>query len=131
MPFTPFATGKGRSVQYWTELPLEGGESLQPQAALSDCIALTRVEYEKVLRLVKTFIETAAPPKSTEKFKKVEKQDNLFAFKAHQVRLLGTFLDKNNFGICHCTRKKKMKYREEDLALAQANKQRMLKEWQK
>lgn len=130
MPFTELATGAGRKVLYWTRLPLDGDENARQQAALSNCPGLTEVERQKVLRLFAPFIQTGEPSKNSDKFKKIEKQGKLYAFKAHQIRLIGTFLDRKTFVICHCTRKKQMKYRGEDLSLAQANMKSMLKEWQ-
>lgn len=82
-------------------------------------------------RLFKPFTSNGSMPPSKEKFKKIEKQDDLFAFKAHQVRLLGTYLDKITFGICHCVRKKTDKYSKTELEKAQKNKADMKKEWER
>lgn len=124
MPFKDIAKGAVGIICFWAETQAEA------DIAEKNCPDITERELGKLPRLYKSFADNGDMPRSKEKFKSVENQKDLFAFKSHQVRLLGTFLDKVTFGICHCARKKKNKYRPADLATAQTKKEAMKKEWE-
>ena len=124
MPFKELAKGAICRILFWAATQEEA------ELAEKNCPDITERELAKLPRLYKPFADNGEMPKSKEKFKSVEDEKDLFAFKSHQVRLLGAFLDKVTFGICHCVRKKKQKYRPADLATAQKKKNTMKKEWE-
>lgn len=129
MPFTTLAEGNNRKILFWSEEQPEGNLEACQAAAFESCPHIKSKDIAKLLRLFAVFIETGNYPPSKEKFKKVEKEEGLFAFKAHQMRMLGTILDSDTFGVCYCTQKQKDKYRRGVLSTAQAKKAEMLKEW--
>jgi len=125
MPFYESAKGKLGKILFW------GATQAEADAAELRCADITERERGKLPSLFMPFLKNGEMPKSKEKFKKIEKQDGLFAFKSFQIRLLGTYLDRLTFGICHCVRKKRDKYSDADLKKAQAKKEAMKKEWER
>lgn len=125
MPFKEAVKGALGRILFW------GATQDEADAAENNCPKITEKERNKLPNLFATFAETGRMPRSKEKFKSVENQPDLFAFKSHQVRLLGTFLDKVTFGICHCVRKKNDKYKKGDLDKAQQRKNEMKKEYER
>jgi len=123
MPFEIIAAGNGRSVTFW------GVTKEEAKQELENCPNLKKKERLKINRIAAVFIETGSFPRNKEKFKSVEGELDLFAIKSHQIRLLGTFLDKKNFGISLCVRKKSPRYKPQDLVRAQQNKAAMIEEW--
>lgn len=124
MPFKEIAKGVLGRILFW------GASQEEADAAEMNCPKITERERHKLPNLFATFAETGKMPKSKQKFKSVENQVDLFAFKSHQVRLLGTFLDRVTFGICHCARKQQDKYIKADLKAAQQKKVAMKKEYE-
>lgn len=129
MPFTTLAEGNNRKILFWSEEQPEGDLEACKAIAFDNCPNIKSRDIAKLLRLFAVFIETGNYPPSKEKFKKVESQEGLFAFKAHQMRMLGTILNLNTFGVCYCTQKQRDRYRSGVLDIAQAKKAEMLKEW--
>jgi hypothetical protein len=124
MPFSVIASAQKRRILYWA------AASAEANASLANCPDIGKSDMLKIARIARIYIETGNFPQNSEKFKKVEGQKDLFSIKAHQIRLLGSFLDQFTFGVAWCIRKKRNKHRKQDLEKALANIALMKREWE-
>jgi hypothetical protein len=128
MPTIKLAEGNGRSVLYWSPRTLT--EDHEP---FCDCPRLTREDLKSIFWIISEhFIKQGSFPKSKQKFKKLEGEDELHEIKSFQHRLLGGY-DKGRsvFVIVLCVKKKKDKLEPSQVKSARNNLRRYREECSK